>query len=54
VAIQSRLFDLGADLATPLNSAHEDKVARINEVHIQWLESQIMASIVTTNPCRIL
>ena len=41
VAIQSRLFDLGADLATPLNSAHEDKVARINEAHIQWLESQI-------------
>ena len=40
-AIQNDLFDLGADLATPLNSVHKDKVHRINDVHIQWLESQI-------------
>ena len=29
--IQSRLFDLGADLATPMGSEHEDKVNRISD-----------------------
>ncbi len=40
-AMQSRLFDLGADLATPSNSQHEDKVHRIDESNIRWLENQI-------------
>lgn len=39
--IQSRLFDLGADLATPVGSKHEDKIARLTESHIKQLESWI-------------
>jgi cob(I)alamin adenosyltransferase len=39
--LQSRLFDLGADLATPTGSKHEDKVARISEAHVKEAEDWI-------------
>jgi cob(I)alamin adenosyltransferase len=39
--IQSRLFDLGADLATPLNSKHESKVKRISDEHVGQAERWI-------------
>ncbi len=39
--IQSRLFDLGADLATPADSPHADKVARIDEGHVAEAEAWI-------------
>lgn len=39
--IQSRLFDLGADLATPAGSAHEDKVKRLTEAEVVELEDAI-------------
>lgn len=39
--IQARLFDLGADLATPIGSTHEDKIVRLAEIQSQQLESWI-------------
>ena len=39
--IQSRLFDLGADLATRHGSKHADKVARIAESDVEQVESWI-------------
>ena len=40
--MQSRLFDLGADLATPGGSKHENKIQRINAEHVtlaeQWID----------------
>jgi cob(I)alamin adenosyltransferase len=41
MALQSRLFDLGADLATPADSPHADKIARIGQVHISQAETWI-------------
>lgn len=41
--IQSRLFDLGADLATPIGSKHGDKVMRMNASHVTTLEHSIDA-----------
>ncbi|MCZ6836207.1 MAG: cob(I)yrinic acid a,c-diamide adenosyltransferase [Planctomycetota bacterium] len=41
--LQSRLFDLGADLATPEANKHEAKIARIEQGQIdeleQWIDS---------------
>jgi cob(I)alamin adenosyltransferase len=39
--IQARLFDLGADLATPLGSTHEDKIVRLSEAQSAQLEKWI-------------
>ena len=39
--IQSLLFDLGADLATPESSANSARVARIEESHVTELERLI-------------
>ena len=39
--IQSRLFDLGADLATPADSPHADKVRRLAETEVEELERLI-------------
>ncbi|MHC5112955.1 MAG: cob(I)yrinic acid a,c-diamide adenosyltransferase [Planctomycetota bacterium] len=39
--LQSRLFDLGADLATPADSKHADKVARIEAAHVAEAEAWI-------------
>lgn len=39
--IQSQLFDIGADLATPADSAHADKVVRVDESAVTQLEGWI-------------
>ena len=39
--LQSRLFDLGADLATPSDTKHESKIKRIDEQHIAEAENWI-------------
>ena len=39
--IQSQLFDIGADLATPADSPHADKVARVAETAVAQLEGWI-------------
>ena len=41
--IQSRLFDLGTDLATPIGSRHGDKVLRMNGAHVKNIEDSIDA-----------
>ena len=40
-SLQSRLFDVGADLATPLDSPHADKIVRISERHVSEIEAWI-------------
>jgi len=41
--LQSRLFDIGADLATPEGNKHEKKVVRISDEHVheveQWIDT---------------
>jgi cob(I)alamin adenosyltransferase len=39
--LQARLFDVGADLATPRGSKHEDKVRRIDDTDVLELERLI-------------
>ncbi len=39
--LQSRLFDVGADLATPEGSKHEAKIARITSEHVAEVEAWI-------------
>jgi cob(I)alamin adenosyltransferase len=39
--VQSRLFDIGADLATPPGSKHADKVARFADAHVAVIEGWI-------------
>jgi len=39
--LQSRLFDLGADLATPVGSKHEDRIRRLDEAAVRVVESMI-------------
>lgn len=39
--INNRIFDLGSDLATPLDPTPKFEVPRINEAHIIWLEKKI-------------
>jgi len=41
VEIQSRLFDLGADLATPADTPHRDKVAAVTADHVTEVERWI-------------
>ncbi len=41
--LQHRCFDLGADLATPPGSAHEDKVRRVAHADVAALEAHIDA-----------
>ena len=38
---QSRLFDLGADLATPADSPHRGKIAPLGPEHVSELEDRI-------------
>ena len=40
-SLQSRLFDLGADLATPPDSEHEDKITRMSNADVEQAESWI-------------
>ncbi|MAE62608.1 MAG: ATP:cob(I)alamin adenosyltransferase [Planctomycetaceae bacterium] len=42
--LQHRLFDLGADLCTPLDSQHADKITRISAAHVAELEKHIDAA----------
>jgi cob(I)alamin adenosyltransferase len=39
--LQSRLFEVGADLATPTGSTHESKIKRIAEPHVSQIERLI-------------
>ena len=39
--VQSRLFDIGADLATPPGSKHEEKIERISADHVREAETWI-------------
>ena len=39
--LQSRLFDIGADVATPEGNKHEAKITRITQSHIDELETLI-------------
>ena len=39
--LQSRLFDIGADVATPEGNKHEAKINRITQAHIDELETLI-------------
>lgn len=41
VTIQGRLFDLGADLATPHGASHENRVRRVGEANVTELERWI-------------
>jgi len=49
--IQQLLFDLGADLCTPVpDDAAADQCPRIGNRHIQWLEQQIDANNESLDP----
>ncbi len=39
--LQSRLFDIGADLAAPMGSKHEDKITRIDGDDVKQVEAWI-------------
>jgi cob(I)alamin adenosyltransferase len=39
--LQSRLFDIGADLATPQGASHEAKILRVGEQHVAEAERWI-------------
>ena len=39
--LQSRLFDVGADLAAPLGSKHQDKIKRIDSDDVKQVEAWI-------------
>ena len=39
--LQSRMFDIGADLATPEGANNESKIQRIGEEHVQEVEKWI-------------
>ncbi len=39
--LQSRLFDIGADLAAPMGSKHEDKIKRIDGDDVEQVEAWI-------------
>ena len=51
--LQSRLFDLGADLATPLDSRHQSKIQRITADHVaqaeRWIDEIDAANAPITN-----
>ena len=48
--LQSRLFDVGADLATPVGSAQESKVRRIHAGDVEELENWIDLFVDKTAP----
>lgn len=51
-SIQSRLFEIGADLATPQESSRGSSVPRITADHIVELERWIDASTAATEPMK--
>jgi len=50
--LQSRLFDLGADLATPMDSQHASKIARIELEHAAQIEQWIDEVEASNEPMR--
>jgi cob(I)alamin adenosyltransferase len=46
------LFDLGADLATPCGSKHEDKISRVTEKNVTDLERSIDAIEACNEPIK--
>ena len=50
--VQSRLFDLGADLATPVDSPHRDKVAPLTNNHVREVEGWIDEIDGTNDPMK--
>jgi cob(I)alamin adenosyltransferase len=50
--VQSRLFDLGADLATPQGGKHEGKVRRVSDADVREVESWIDAVDAENEPLR--
>ncbi len=53
IHLQSRLFDLGADLATPVGSATEARVARIAARHVAEAEAFIDEMDGANEPIRV-
>jgi cob(I)alamin adenosyltransferase len=51
-ALQHRLFDLGADLATPLTSPHAGKVRRMTAEDVAEVERQIDAATAELGPLK--
>ena len=51
--VQSGLFDVGADLATPAGSEHEDKVRRIDAKDVEALERWIDEFSDATPPIQV-
>ena len=51
--IQARLFDVGADLATPVGSKHEEKIRRIDEKDVVELEQFIDEFAEKTPPIEV-
>lgn len=47
--VQAELFELGADLATPLD-AQTSHIVRVHEANVQWLEGEIDAWEATLPP----
>ena len=50
--VQSRLFDIGADLATPASSPHAGKIMRISNRHVAEVEAWIDAVEAGNEPMR--
>jgi cob(I)alamin adenosyltransferase len=50
--VQARLFDLGGDLATPADSPHRGKVARIGRDHVKAVEGWIDEVDAENDPMR--
>ncbi|MEI8194544.1 MAG: cob(I)yrinic acid a,c-diamide adenosyltransferase [Phycisphaerae bacterium] len=50
--LQLQLFDLGADLATPTDSANAAKIHRISPEHVAGLEAQIDAATAQVPPLK--
>jgi cob(I)alamin adenosyltransferase len=48
--IQNDLFDLGADLATPLGAAQEDRISRLDARQVERLEAAVAAGSSRVEP----
>jgi len=40
--LQNELFVVGSDIATPMNTIHEDRTKRIKQRHLERIESEIL------------
>lgn len=50
--LQHQLLDLGADLATPLESANSGKIRRVNDADVAYLEREIDAATEALPPLK--